>query len=104
MSRRTPVAPPSHPRRTPASCTPPYPPAVRRTHPRLGSAVLLPRKSYLPMAEGLSTTFKVGRYTCSMTLPSEALRGGAMQIQTQWTPETPTRLTQPELQEYRRGR
>jgi hypothetical protein len=56
------------------------------------------------MARELSTAFRVGRYTCSISLPMRALADGAVHIETSWLPETPTRLTKAELREYRRGR
>ena len=56
------------------------------------------------MAEGLATSFRVGRYTCSIKLPIEALRAGVMRVETSWLPEPPTRLTKAELRDYRRGR
>lgn len=56
------------------------------------------------MSKELSATFRVGRYTCSISLPIQSLTSGALSIEMHWLPETPTRLTKAELQEYRRGR
>jgi len=56
------------------------------------------------MHDGLSTNFRVGRYTCSMAIPAKALKAGVAHIQTRWTPERPTGMTKTELRDYRRGR
>jgi len=56
------------------------------------------------MDKGLSTTFRVGRYTCSISLPMQSLSSGPLSIETHWLPETPARLTKAELLDYRRGR
>ena len=56
------------------------------------------------MGEGLSTMFRVGRYTCSIQLPAEALRAGIVRLETRWLPEAPMRLSKAELHQYRAGR
>jgi hypothetical protein len=56
------------------------------------------------MARDLSTIFRVGRYTCSITLPLPLPTSGAVSIETRWEPEPPHRLNADELAEYRRGR
>ena len=56
------------------------------------------------MARELSTTFRVGRYTCSISMPIASLKTGAVRIETSWSPDTPSRLSAGELEEYRRGR
>ena len=56
------------------------------------------------MRAGLSATFRVGRYTCSISLPMQSLADGAVHVETSWLPETPMRLTKAQLREYRRGR
>jgi len=53
------------------------------------------------MCAELSTTFRVGkRYRCSISLP---LRG-TVRLEARWEPRRPTRLTEDELLDYRRGR
>jgi hypothetical protein len=57
------------------------------------------------MTDRLSTTFKVGRrHRCTILLPLPMLKAGALQIEPNWEPVIPRRLTKAELRDYRRGR
>lgn len=45
--------------------------------------------------------FRVGRYTCAMRYP---LPAGSGQLQAEWQPEVPGKLTAAEIAQYRAGR
>ena len=51
----------------------------------------------------ITRAWKVGRYTATLTVPA-SITAGLMQAVIEWTPQAPNRLTQRELQEYRRLR
>jgi hypothetical protein len=56
-------------------------------------------------SSALRTTFRVGkRYRCSITLPLAAASAGLLAIEASWEPAVPSRLTNDELRDYRRGR
>ena len=48
-------------------------------------------------------TWSVGRYTCTITL-QRPRRGAVLNAAAEWAPEQPSRLSDSELAEYRRGR
>lgn len=54
----------------------------------------------------LSTTFRVGRFTCAMSLDLDGLpaRGQAAALVMNWTPCVPGKLSKDEIAQYRRGR
>src|ERR1044071_5209622 len=97
------VAPRSHPRRTcvapPRRSHPPYPPVGATRAPPLGRGAAAHLGQ--AMTDKLSTMFRVGRYTCSITLQTSALQGGIACIETSWAPDKPIWLTKSELEEYR---
>jgi hypothetical protein len=80
-------------RPSPGVNVPPYNPPVYT-----GDAVTVESGS-------LTTTFRVGtRYRCSIALPLAAACAGLLAIETRWEPDVPSRLTNNELRDYRRGR
>lgn len=53
-------------------------------------------------AAALSRTWKVGRYTATLTVPPVA--NGVLHACIEWQPHTPRDLTPADLEEYRLGR
>jgi hypothetical protein len=58
------------------------------------------------MADFLSTTFKVGyRYRCTMSMDLAAFAAGdALSLTCRCSPKPPKKLSQNEIEDYRRGR
>lgn len=48
-------------------------------------------------------TWRAGRYTCTLTV-QRPQKGALTACSVEWAPETPSRLTDAELAEYRTGR
>lgn len=48
----------------------------------------------------LVSRFKVGRYTCTLTLPMHYKRGDVGGVGCEWEPRVPKRLTDAELHQY----
>ena len=51
----------------------------------------------------LSRRFRVGAYTCTMTVPRPR-PGSVISLATEWAPSAPSRLSSKELRQYRNGR
>jgi len=52
----------------------------------------------------IASTFRVGRYRCSVSVPINLPPGAAIHLNVEWHPHLPSRLSKKELKEYRRGR
>ena len=52
---------------------------------------------------GISRSWPVGRYTCTLTM-LRPKRGGLGHVVIEWEPQMPDRLTDAEIAEYRAGR
>ena len=52
---------------------------------------------------GLSRTFKVGRFVCTLSAPKPE-RGAVLAMTCEWSPRVPARLSSAERRAYRAGR
>ena len=61
------------------------------------------RITFMTSGAGLTDSFKVGRYTVTMTL-ERAYRRALIHAVCEWEPGVPTRLSKRELKQYQNGR
>lgn len=52
----------------------------------------------------LIRSFKVGKRTCTLIVPSPPAAGDAACLVAEWSPTVPRRLSKKEMRQYRKGR